>query len=477
MSGSSDRGPVNLWRRWTEPAGVPFHRFCQFLPRPGRDDDASTKSECGEAPDIRILRGPVRTALRYSPLLVLVIGVAFVVVGEFSESIVGLSTTLAPLDPAVNPLLVVALVVWLLALILPLSRVDLVPVRRLAGAVGFYGILAVLLVGTVLSVLLTASPESVPMLEPPDPELPRTVLAGSGTLLVMFLGGTLVYDAMLRLENTFSRLPAKTPEVLDSPSTEEDSIDYTTFLEEFGQALEARLDLPWIGGERVKPRVAYVFAAVFLVPFVGSRLVQFQGSGLGPIDVLTALMPTFLNVFLVVVFFQFLVLLAYFHRLLIEHGPDATDDPSRFSLRYVPGHPDGYAGFRDLGRFATRVNTLLLIAGFYLAFRFHVLGLPALEALGPNPSSGALLNWGLLFGGPLVAYLLATVAWLYLSFWQLHQVMVRGREERLYDALTDATPFDVRDVRIGPVWPVNSGLLLSMVSIDAMPLLTLLPLL
>lgn len=78
---------------------------------------------------------------------------------------------------------------------------------------------------------------------------------------------------------------------------------------------------------------------------------------------------------------------------------------------------------------------------------------------------------------PLVAYLLATVAWLYLSFWQLHQVMVRGREERLYDALTDATPFGVQDVRTGPVSPVNSGLLLSMVSIDAMPLLTLVPLL
>lgn len=111
-------------------------------------------------------------------------------------------------------------------------------------------------------------------------------------------------------------------------------------------------------------------------------------------------MPTFLNVFLVVVFFQFLVLLAYFHRLLTDHSPETANDPTRFSLRYVPAHPDGYAGYRDLGRFATRVNTLLLIAGFYLAFRFHVLGLPALEALGPNPGSGALLNWGLLFGGP-----------------------------------------------------------------------------
>lgn len=474
MSRADDNGPVSVWRRWTDPDGVPFHRFCRFLPAEG-------SRHAVREPELRLFRGLIRQGLRYTPLVVTIVAVTSVIIGELSDAVVGLSATLPTLDPSVSPLMVLAGVAWIGLLLVPLTLVDVVPIRRIAGAVWLYGLVGVLAVGSVFAVLLTASPALVPILEAPDTQNPLTVLGGSGLLLLMLLGGMLVYDMALRIENVFSRLPEKSPPVVQpAASSGEEARTYDGFLAEFRDALDARIETPAIRGRRVRLRVAYIFAAVFLLPFILSRIYQYSAAGLGtvgPVDVAAAVLPTVLNVFLVVGFFQFLVLVTYFHRLLTRHGPDRVGDPTRFSLRYSPGHPDGYAGFRDLGRLATRVNTLLLLGGFYLAYRLYVLGLPALDALGPDPGAGAVLNWAVLFVGPLVAYLIGTVAWLYLSFWQLHRTMVRGREQCLRDALTPDTPFDVQDVRAGPVWPVNSSLLLSMVSVDAVPLLTLLPLL
>ena len=517
MSQPDERGPVSVWRRWTDPEGVPFHRYCAFLPTLADlplvgptakesvgADEQPTDDEAGDAvddeeregepaaaedarnerePAFRFVRGPVRAGLRFTPLVVVIVGLAFVVVGELSASVVGLSENLPGIVPSPDPVMVVAAAVWVGLLLVPLHLVDVVPTRRILGAVGFYGLVGLLAAGSAFAVLLTAAPAQVPLLEPAAGSNPRAVLDGSGLLLLMLLGGMLVYDMLVRLENTLTQLPAKSPSVIEAPTAEgPDVIRYEDYLDEFRGALDARIELPAVAGRRYRPRVAYVFAGLFLLPFVLSRLFQFSGDRVGtlslsPIDLTAAVLPTVLNVFLVVVFFQFLVALTYVHRLLTRHSPATAEDPTRFSLRYVPGHPDGYAGFRDFGRFATRVNTLLLLGGFYLAYRLYVLGVPALEALGPTPGTGALLNWSLLFVGPLLAYLLATLAWLYLSFWQVHRAMVRGREHRLRDALRDATPFDIGDVRSAPVWPVNSGLLLSMVSIDAMPLVTLLPLL
>jgi hypothetical protein len=471
--------PVSVWTRWSEPDDVPFHRFCSLVPRrSGRD--------AADGPGFRFVRGPIRTGLKYAPLVVLAVGLGFAVVGERTDDVVGLSAHLPTVSLAVDPLYVIAGVVWVGLLALPLRRIDVVPTRRIAAAVGLYGLLGVLAVGTVLAVVLTARPESIPLIEPANAG-PRRVIDSSGLLLLMLVGGALTYDLVVRLETVMCRLPTKRPAVVREPETEgPTAVTYADFLESFRGALDARMTLPGIRGVRPTVRVAYVFATLFLSPFVLSRLLQYNadtGGLLGNleamrvVDVAAALAPTVLNVFLVVVFFQFLVFVAYFNRLLTEHGPRRGDRPDRFTLMYTPEHPDGYAGFKDFGRIATRVNTLLVLAGFYLAYRLYVLGLPALEAMDPAAGTAAFLNWGLLFLGPLAVYTLGALAWLYLSFWQLHRAMTHGRQAKLREAASSDTGIDVRDVRSAPLWPVNSGLLLSIISVDAMPLLTLLPLL
>lgn len=107
-------------------------------------------------------------------------------------------------------------------------------------------------------------------------------------------------------------------------------------------------------------------------------------------------------------------------------------------LTCEPYHPDGHGGYRDVGKFATRVNILLILAGFYVIYRLYVQGsrvAPAEMAPGMAPAVGGAI-WLASFVVPMVAYAIAAVAWLYYSFWHIHLRMLREREH-LYSVVTD----------------------------------------
>ena len=219
---------------------------------------------------------------------------------------------------------------------------------------------------------------------------------------------------------------------------------------------------------------AYIFSVLFVTPFYLFWTFEPLRGTAAPLlaRAMRNLVPAVLDFFLVVVFFQFLVLIAFFNHLLTVHGID-SDDTTPFTLQYSPGHPDGYAGFRDLGRFATRVNVILVVGGVYLAYQLSVYG----WATYPGHDAGVtipLVSWAVTNLLPLVVYVLAVVLWLYLSFWQLHRTMRRGRVRALERRARTSTDIDP-ELRDGPVWPIDNRLLVSILSMDLLPLVTLLP--
>lgn len=229
------------------------------------------------------------------------------------------------------------------------------------------------------------------------------------------LGGYLVYEGMLRTENTFWDLHEKRPSIIDGKD------GYESFREDFEAALEAEFQLPLseqIGGPgRWSIPAAEFFSLVLVIPLFAVGLQAEQGH-----PFIAGVMAV-LDFFLVVVFFQFLVLIEYFNVLLQEHGPLA--DPDSFRLKYVPFHPDGYAGFREFGQFSTRVNSLLVVGGLYVVYRLYVVGVPTFPDA--NAETIRSVAWSVSHLVPLVGYVIAVILWLYFSFWQVHEAMRGGR--------------------------------------------------
>jgi hypothetical protein len=179
-------------------------------------------------------------------------------------------------------------------------------------------------------------------------------------------------------------------------------------------------------------------------------------------------------------FFQFHILVKYFTRLLTEHSPYEDSRGDGFTLQYQPDHPDGYAGFRDLGRFATRVNTILFFGGIYTAYWIYAGGLPNLPLDGGVAMTPEFLVWAFHYLSLLLIYVFTVVVWLYASFWQIHKAMRTGRERRIEMAMPDDPdgdlPPDKRDLKQAPVWPINTRSLSGILIGDMIPLLSLLPL-
>lgn len=160
---------------------------------------------------------------------------------------------------------------------------------------------------------------------------------------------------------------------------------------------------------------------------------------------------------------------------------DVTEDAQPNILTYEVYHPDGQSGYRDFGKFVTRVNLLLVITGIYAVYRLYVHGLRAAPSdilSAADPTIAAVL-WMLNFGGPVLIYPFFIGVWLYYSVWQIHLRMIRERE-RTYIEKTDRFDTDT-DWQIrtdGSVWPFNSTQLHSLLYGHLWPIiLTFLPLL
>lgn len=486
-------GPVTVWRRWYGEPNVPFHRYCDLFTSASGQRAEMERHE----PAIYYTRGVVRFILRRTPLFVLLAAVLLLVGAEYSPELTGLGATVSGTKlSGLMPTFLFGFL-WLLVLLALVNQAGVLPGRGLLeGAVVYLTALG-LLVGVLLAVFTAPSPSPGPPDAASTGEL-GSVVSVSGFLLMLFVGGHLVYDGMLRTENLFSRLHEKHPPVIGpSDYTSGDSDENrlqnardaykSTFLTDFEESLESRVEFDWLPGERsVRARTGHVFAVLFVTPFFVSGLVVRHGSFdtalasliADPAGIVVAIIPALLDVVLVVVFFQFLVLITYFNRLLTEHSSD-NDYRVGFTLQYRPRHPDSYAGFRDMGRFATRVNSLLIIGGLYVAYRIYISGLPSLPTAQASIIGPETMTWTFNYLGPLAAYLLAVVVWMYFSFWQIHKAMRRGRERTITAEMEEndgVLPEEKLDIRQAPVWPLNVRQFASLLLGDMLPLLTLLPL-
>lgn len=490
--GTSDNRRVNVWRRWTDDGDVPFHEYCVLKPtlppvslfgeETAEGTGAKRKYPEGTEPPLSYAPPLARWALRHTPFLVLLATVIFVIL-NFGPIAVRSTRLLFP--SMLTPLMGIALfvlIVWIVILALLVRSVLHFPSGGSIKASVVYGLLIFLTAGIFLGIFVAT---------PDVPVLVSGTFANAITsfpfafLWMLLIGGHLVYDGMLRTENMFTKLQTKVPPVIEHDDEYDDFLtelqnDFDASIEVAGRLPGRFADVWWLPIEIKK---ASLFSVLFVAPFfyiwwfvpIGEETISnFAVRGFA------GFVPAVLDFFLVIVFFQFLILISYFNRLLTE-PKTADSDRARVSLVYNPGHLDDYAGFRDLGSFATRVNVILIVGGIYEAYHLYVRGFRAI----PELSQGVtleIISWGFSNILPLITYVFAVIIWLYLSFWQLHKTMRRIRERKLEEhahpseeSEGDHTNETVEKLRNGPVWPVNSRLLVSIVSMDLMPLLTLLP--
>lgn len=484
MSGGDDRRErgVNVWKRWTDEEEVPFHGYCVLRPVDVQrlwppEWKLEREPEVGK-PALSYCPSVPRWVLRHTPFVVLLATLvfAFQAYGPFL-----LQTGGRLLGFVTWPSLAVVAVMlaWLAVLFRLLREVAAFPGTGTVQATVVHVFAVGLTAGVVLG-LYAAGPDAYyPGL---SSELEAAVTSFPFAFLwMLLLGGHLVYDGMLRTEYMFSHLHEKHRTVVDDVDAYQ-----TEFLDEFRQALTHRTrfgerlpgwsqDALLLGRIPGEVRTCHLFAFLFVVPFFAIWWLAPTDPGVAggsPVRAVVALVPTVLDFFLVVVFFQFVVLITYFNTLLADHGPEDAD--ASFTLEYQPGHPDEYAGFRDFGRFATRVNVLLLVGGIYVGYRLYVGGIESFAELDPGVTVETVA-WGINHLGPLAFYVFAVVLWLYLSFWQIHKTMRRGREREIERRATEEASEPGSDLQNAPVWPVDQRVLFGLVSADLLPLLGLLP--
>jgi len=478
----------SLWIRWTDGGSdMHLHRICEIVPqltrtdtfpflaikpesgnrptfeRVERDSDG-TYRETGAEAQFAFIDGIPRQLLRHAPL-VIAVATALLVAGAWLDPSVGPVTDLFPsvagpdaglfaLYLAITPVLV-----WLL------SMVDVVEYREFPSALAIYGLVGALVAGVGMSVFLTVTADHPSAIEP-------NVVFVSGYLLLLLVAGQFLYEATLRIEHLFVTLGARSNDIVG------DELAYRHFLTDLHDSL--RLRVYGLSPSRVfGVLVAAQFAIIWLI-----------GNGPQELDYgLGLLVNASLNAILGTAAFQFLVVVRYFNRLL-----NASGEYSDVELTYEPFHVDGYGGFRDLGRFAIRINMILTMAGLYLVYRLYVVGGRAIPrggvmAIG-DPLSTAV--WLISFAGPVVGYALGAGAWGYYSFWSMHAKMVRDKHRiaRKYQGTArevdnDRTPaagdrigsFDDSEgpawaaLQAAPTWPLEVNKMASLLSSNVLPLL------
>lgn len=481
-----------LWIRWTDGgSALELHRVCELIPQVERKEDSffpSVVPETGDQPrfrpvgqsdspggnvstqenqelvQFRFVSGLPRQLLRHVPLLILVSTLVLFVGAELSNTVAGASTLVPIVTDTSTVLLgifvaIVPLLLWLLI------AVEVIPVGDVGDAAGIYGLAAFLGVSTVASILLVFVAD-----HPSD--VNSNVVLVSGYLLMLLLGGMLAYEAVLRIEHMFAKLHKRSGDIVTNERA------YRKFLTDVNQQLN---DVTIVG---VHP--SRLFGFLFALQFL---IIWTLGSGPQGMNYRLGLVVNFvLNVVLVTIVFQFFVFVRYFNRLMNE-----TKDYSEVGLNYEPFHVDGYGGFRDFGRFATRINIILTIGGLYLVYRLYFVGgreLPVEGFLGFSDPITANV-WLISFAGPVLAYGAGIIAWGYYSFWSIHRKMARDKKllTRKYqgqrgppdanrspsagdtiDSFEDAEGPEWASLRAAPTWPLKVNKLLSLISGNIFPL-------
>jgi len=444
----------SLWE-WDvdEPSKSPvhFHEYCSLNPLDTTDDVPFMLDFGAGSGRSRIARGTARAmtyGLRHTPALVTLI----LVLLAAQAALTGLSgiERLVPGRVGIATLALVGLaalwagIVVLIAYIFSSADGDgrlRAVTNELLHAGVIYGVLAVLVVGTAWSVWTVYS-------QPVDQVEPNVVFS-FGFLLLVYLAGPLVYDGMRRTESLFTELDRS--QLLDDEGARQSYRE--TFLPRFREAFGLT-----VGGV---PATLLV-SVLFVTQFVGIWLVS---RGPFVLDTPTTLVVvTAIDVLVVVVAVQFVLLVRFLNELLTE---------SAITLRYIPGHEDDAGGFRDFGRFATRVNSLLVLAGIYLGYRLQVQG--TRDPLGPATAVSLTpwdpFIWTASYALPVLVYGAVIGIWLYFSFWQIHRKMVRDKRreiqrERSSEGRSREDIETLQTYRDAPEWPINDRLLVTVFSID-----------
>lgn len=471
---SSATEPDNLWQRWLPITG-PFYHSCGVAGFDSVSDTQLTPRSDTERPGLQFCSGLLRLGLRNTPLLILVgFSIAFLT-GQLNNFYLPLGTYL-PLELVsftVDPLYLLALpfvIIWgaILARIFRRS-VSASELRRHRSVV-FFGTIVTLLAGVAFSIYLVVTNQVT--------GTRQHVLFQSGYFFFILLEGHLAYDGLaLRGENLFWNLTQS--EIVNQEEYEAFRKTLKNSLSpiELGEISIPGIDSAWtLGPFRITPGL--LFASVLLAPVIPLPILAYQTAN-PLIGFLNYAVTIILQIFLIGVLFQFVVLLWQFGTLL-----------SGDYLDYKPFHPDEHGGYRALGRFATRVNVMLIVAGGYVAFRFVTGGITQFRALAGGSMMG-FLTWGVSFIAPIFVYLGVVILWLYFSFWRMHRQMQRGRrkkiqqlqrrarndadedgdfpERKMEDLTLDAPPWE--SLRGAPVWPIKRRSLIGIAVLDFVPVL------
>lgn len=446
-----DQDPVrrSYWKRWTNDSG-PFYRSCAVVPFDSVSEP-TTKEETVERPPIQFTSGITRLLLRNLPTVLLVVLVVYFSTSFLSAASSGrllISLSLPDTDVLLILVPVVVLgVLWLYLLYrIVVSSVSSTNLHR---PLVFFLTAGLLTAGTGYAVYSSWSSAGI--------EGEPAITVQAGYFLCVLIAGHLIYDGLaLRTESLFSNL-GSSGIVAES--------DY----ERFQAELQAQLgDSITVRGITV-PRSA-AFAVTFALIPIALPLVSLDWNILAKL----AFIPySVISLFVVAMTYDTFVLVHKFTELL-----------RRDILIYRPYHPDEHGGFRGLGRFATRVNLVLVVVGGYVAYRFYAEGVFALPAEGFTNLLVAL-TWGVSYVGPIVAYVCFVLYWLYHSFWRLHNKMEEGRQQQIEelqhrnrtDADSPSREFADPDIdgpaweslQSAPRWPIKRQGLLGIVALDAVP--------
>lgn len=431
-----------------------------------------------ESRSLSAVGGLIRTALQFTPFIIATVMVLLLLYAELSSEVEGISAFFVSVSPTVMIGATASLLLWGVLLWLIVGA-GLISARETVAAITVYGLIGVLGLGTLGSIYL--------VLTAPDPQsLPPNIIYTSGYLLLTLLGGLFIYDGMLRTEYLFNNLEEKL--------IVEDTDSYTEYKEQIRSSLRDTTSFPFVG----ELPTYLLFAIVLVSQFAGIWLIT---DGPQHLDLrITLVVNVLFNIVMAVIYFQMFVLINCFHDLVTgnvtledECNAADTDEHQTYDLlSYHPFHPDGYGGFRDFGRFGTRVNGLLLVGGLYVIYRLYIQGARAFPAaeigLATQPTLELLL-WGVSYVGPVVVLIMIAFAWLYFSFWNIHVKMSNEMEEH-YTSLLQQKQNEADGTSIGsiedgkmfkdtrkeaPVWPIDTKMLISSLSSGVLPLILALP--
>lgn len=285
--------------------------------------------------------------------------------------------------------------------------------------------------------------------------------------LLLLVGGYLVYDGLQRTETLFWHLG-------DSERYHflVHDYDYQTILSDSASVLQWYNPSKWFNGRSppngpmqhwYRPaRLAGIFGMIVVLI---SLLISFQ-SIVDSIELSTSTLFVVFSIIdetiiaitralLFIVAINFVILVAMLRKF-------AENDNNFPTLRFHPYHPDELGGFRDIGKFATRVNVILILGGIYAVYRMIILDIT-------DPIVGVL---------PIIIYGGVTITWFYLSFWKLHLRMVDGirkwlteggnpSDEPTIGGFQDEPSWD--EIRALPRWPVSSSRLTQLTTANLAP--------